>query len=91
MPIDVQFLKIHGLVISYSYTYGSLCVLNLISCSSTFIYFFSLFWTQTLTSTGTKKGDLFLADVNTQLKNKNVTTDIKVDTASNVCSMHLYS
>ncbi|GAA0151118.1 voltage-gated ion channel [Lithospermum erythrorhizon] len=37
-----------------------------------------------LTSTGTKKGDLFLADVNTQLKNKNVTTDIKVDTSSNL-------
>jgi voltage-dependent anion channel protein 2 len=38
----------------------------------------------TLTSTGTKKGDLFLADVNTQLKQKNVTTDIKVDTSSNL-------
>ncbi|KAL0424332.1 UNVERIFIED_CONTAM: Mitochondrial outer membrane protein porin of [Sesamum radiatum] len=38
----------------------------------------------TLTSTGTKKGDLFLADVNTQLKHKNITTDIKVDTSSNL-------
>ncbi|KAF8012884.1 hypothetical protein BT93_I0908 [Corymbia citriodora subsp. variegata] len=38
----------------------------------------------TLTSTGTKKGELFLADVNTQLKNKNITTDIKVDTSSNL-------
>ncbi|EXB30112.1 Mitochondrial outer membrane protein porin of 34 kDa [Morus notabilis] len=37
-----------------------------------------------ITSTGTKKGDLFLADVNTQLKNKNITTDIKVDTNSNL-------
>ncbi|KAL3636602.1 Voltage-dependent anion-selective channel protein 1 [Castilleja foliolosa] len=37
-----------------------------------------------LTSTGTKKGDLFLADVTTQLKNKNITTDIKVDTSSNL-------
>ncbi|XP_057488639.1 mitochondrial outer membrane protein porin of 34 kDa-like [Actinidia eriantha] len=37
-----------------------------------------------ITSTGTKKGDLFIADVNTQLKNKNVTTDIKVDTNSNL-------
>ncbi|PPS17118.1 hypothetical protein GOBAR_AA03450 [Gossypium barbadense] len=36
-----------------------------------------------ITSTGTKKGDLFLADVNTQLKSRNVTTDIKVDTSSN--------
>ncbi|GFP79279.1 mitochondrial outer membrane protein porin of 34 kDa [Phtheirospermum japonicum] len=38
----------------------------------------------TLTSSGTKKGDLFLADVNTQLKHKNITTDIKVDTGSNL-------
>ncbi|KAH0973744.1 hypothetical protein GBA52_025900 [Prunus armeniaca] len=37
-----------------------------------------------ITSSGTKKGELFLADVNTQLKNKNVTTDIKVDTDSNL-------
>jgi voltage-dependent anion channel protein 2 len=37
-----------------------------------------------LTSTGIKKGELLLADVNTQLKNKNVTTDIKVDTNSNL-------
>ncbi|KAL1550984.1 mitochondrial outer membrane protein porin of 36 kDa-like [Salvia divinorum] len=37
-----------------------------------------------ITSSGTKKGDLFLADVNTQLKNKNITTDVKVDTHSNV-------
>ncbi|XVF60470.1 hypothetical protein PTKIN_Ptkin08bG0049600 [Pterospermum kingtungense] len=37
-----------------------------------------------ITSGGTKKGDLFLADVNTQLKKKNVTTDIKVDTDSNL-------
>lgn len=37
-----------------------------------------------ITSSGTKKGDLFLADVNTQLKKNNVTTDIKVDTNSNL-------
>ncbi|XP_061355749.1 outer plastidial membrane protein porin-like [Gastrolobium bilobum] len=37
-----------------------------------------------ITSSGTKKGELFVADVNTQLKNKNVTTDIKVDTDSNL-------
>ncbi|KAG5614831.1 hypothetical protein H5410_014655 [Solanum commersonii] len=37
-----------------------------------------------ITSSGLKKGDLFLADVNTQLKNKNITTDIKVDTNSNL-------
>ncbi|KAF5449704.1 hypothetical protein F2P56_030121 [Juglans regia] len=37
-----------------------------------------------ITSTGVKKGDLFVADVSTQLKNKNITTDIKVDTNSNL-------
>ncbi|KAE9454543.1 hypothetical protein C3L33_13552, partial [Rhododendron williamsianum] len=37
-----------------------------------------------ITSSGTKKGELFLADVSTQLKNKNITTDIKVDTNSNL-------
>ncbi|KAI8533868.1 hypothetical protein RHMOL_Rhmol10G0042800 [Rhododendron molle] len=37
-----------------------------------------------ITSSAVKKGDLFLADVNTQLKNKNITTDIKVDTSSNL-------
>ena len=43
-----------------------------------------VFHVQAITSTGTKKGELFLADVATQLKNKNITTDIKVDTNSNV-------
>ncbi|KAI5413172.1 hypothetical protein KIW84_057684 [Lathyrus oleraceus] len=38
-----------------------------------------------ITSSGTKKGELFLGDVNTQLKNKNITTNIKVDTNSNHC------
>ncbi|KAD7479514.1 hypothetical protein E3N88_02650 [Mikania micrantha] len=37
-----------------------------------------------ITSSGTKKGELFLADVNTQLKRNNITTDIKVDTYSNL-------
>lgn len=37
-----------------------------------------------ITSTGIKKGDAFLADVNSQLKSKNLTTDVKVDTNSNV-------
>lgn len=37
-----------------------------------------------ITSSGTKKGEVFLADVNTQLKNKNITTDVKVDTNSNL-------
>ncbi|KAK9276994.1 hypothetical protein L1049_006533 [Liquidambar formosana] len=37
-----------------------------------------------ITSTGTKKGELILADVTAQLKNKNITTDIKVDTNSNL-------
>lgn len=39
---------------------------------------------QAISSTGTKKGELFLADVSTQVKNKNITTDFKVDTQSNV-------
>ncbi|KAK5839996.1 hypothetical protein PVK06_008857 [Gossypium arboreum] len=34
---------------------------------------------EVITATGTKKGDLFLADVNKQLKSKNVTTNIKVE------------
>ncbi|KAJ6724586.1 VOLTAGE-DEPENDENT ANION-SELECTIVE CHANNEL, partial [Salix viminalis] len=38
----------------------------------------------TITSSGTKKGEFLAADVNTQLKNKNITTDIKMDTSSNV-------
>lgn len=42
---------------------------------------------QAITSSGTKKGDMFLADVNTQLKNKNITTDVKVDTNSNVSDL----
>ncbi|XP_071710324.1 mitochondrial outer membrane protein porin of 34 kDa-like [Rutidosis leptorrhynchoides] len=37
-----------------------------------------------ITSSGTKKGELFLADVNTQLKRNNITADIKVDTSSNL-------
>lgn len=37
-----------------------------------------------ITSTGSKKGDQFVGDVTTKLKNKNITTDIKVDTSSNV-------
>ena len=41
-------------------------------------------YVQALTSSGTKKGELFLADVAAQLKNKNITTDIKVDTNSKV-------
>lgn len=39
---------------------------------------------QAITSTGIKKGEIFLADVSTQFKNKNITTDVKVDTNSNV-------
>ncbi|MFS7921895.1 putative porin, eukaryotic type [Helianthus anomalus] len=37
-----------------------------------------------MTSSGTNKGELFLADVNTQLKRNNITTDINVDTNSNI-------
>ncbi|XP_021758463.1 mitochondrial outer membrane protein porin of 34 kDa-like [Chenopodium quinoa] len=37
-----------------------------------------------ITSSGTKKGELFFGDVSTQVKNNNVTADIKVDTGSNL-------
>ncbi|XWS69759.1 hypothetical protein CRYUN_Cryun04dG0206600 [Craigia yunnanensis] len=37
-----------------------------------------------ITSTGTKKGELLLGDVSTELKNKNITTNVKVDTNSNL-------
>lgn len=46
--------------------------------------FFVLFLLQGITSTGLKKGALFSADVNTQLKQNNITADVKVDTNSNV-------
>ncbi|KAI3824982.1 hypothetical protein L1987_06457 [Smallanthus sonchifolius] len=35
-----------------------------------------------ITSSGSKKSELFLADVSTKLINKNITTDVKVDTNS---------
>ncbi|KAL5098043.1 hypothetical protein RYX36_002370, partial [Vicia faba] len=37
---------------------------------------------------GTKKGEIFLGDVNTQLKNKNISTDIKLDISSNIFHNH---
>ncbi|CAL0330948.1 unnamed protein product [Lupinus luteus] len=37
-----------------------------------------------ITSSGVKKGEIYLADVSTKLKNKNITTDVKVDTNSNL-------
>ncbi|CAI9761777.1 unnamed protein product [Fraxinus pennsylvanica] len=37
-----------------------------------------------ITSSGTKKGGLLLADINAQLKNNNISTDVKVDTNSKV-------
>lgn len=39
---------------------------------------------QEITSTGVRKGELYLADISTKLKNKNITSDIKVDTNSSV-------
>lgn len=54
------------------------------------LFFFSK-KVQAITSSGIKKGDLVIADVNTQLKNKNITTDIKVDTNSNVSSSYRFS
>ena len=46
---------------------------------------------QAITSSGAKKGEAFLADVNTKLINKNITTDIKVDTNSKVITHNLFS
>ncbi|KAK8291410.1 hypothetical protein V6Z12_D06G058200 [Gossypium hirsutum] len=43
---------------------------------------FSLFILQAITSTGTKKGEFLLANISTELKNKNITTNVKVDTSS---------
>ncbi|XP_021742434.1 uncharacterized protein LOC110708574 isoform X1 [Chenopodium quinoa] len=42
------------------------------------------FFTKAITSTGAKKGELFFGDLSTQVKNINVTADIKVDTGSNL-------
>ncbi|KAL4384957.1 hypothetical protein GQ457_15G009130 [Hibiscus cannabinus] len=47
-----------------------------------FLYIFKL--CHAITSTGTKKGELLLAYVNTQVKNKNITTNVKFDTKSNL-------
>ncbi|KAH9618152.1 hypothetical protein KSS87_022808 [Heliosperma pusillum] len=41
-----------------------------------------------ITSTGTKKGELLLANIGTKIINKNVSTDFKVDTNSNVVFLH---
>ena len=46
---------------------------------------------QVITSSGTKKGELFLADVNTKLQHGNITTDIKVDSDSKVSADSIYS
>jgi voltage-dependent anion channel protein 2 len=35
------------------------------------------------TSTGIEKGEIFLKDLNAQLNNNNITTNIKVDISSN--------
>ncbi|XP_068669829.1 mitochondrial outer membrane protein porin of 36 kDa-like [Aristolochia californica] len=43
-----------------------------------------------ITSNGLKKGEIILADINTQIKHKNITTDIKVDTNSNVFATITY-
>lgn len=63
----------------------NVCYTGMPSCLTSYIFFFPLpYWLQTLTSSGSKKGELFLADINTQLKHNNITTDVKVDTSSNV-------
>lgn len=44
---------------------------------------------QEITSTGARKGEVFLVDICTELKNKNITSNIKVDTNSNVSQIFL--
>ncbi|KAJ4968199.1 hypothetical protein NE237_014900 [Protea cynaroides] len=44
---------------------------------------------EVLTSTGVKKGDLFLADINTQIKNKNITTSFIYRGQNGSCSHEL--
>lgn len=48
---------------------------SLTTCTSTGLSF---------TSTGSKKGEAFLGDVTAQFKKDNLTTDLKVDTSSNI-------
>ncbi|CAN6847892.1 unnamed protein product [Brassica oleracea] len=43
-----------------------------------------------ITTTGTNKGDLFVGDVSTQVKNKNFTADIKVATDSSLLTTFTY-
>ncbi|KAG4140986.1 hypothetical protein ERO13_D06G050750v2 [Gossypium hirsutum] len=57
--------------------------------SPTFIFDLPLFdddvhlpVSKAITSTGTKKGEFLLANISTELKNKNITTNVKVDTSS---------
>ncbi|KAG6736550.1 hypothetical protein POTOM_060588 [Populus tomentosa] len=59
-------------------------VLDALMCNP-YVWMFSFnVFCQAITSTGIKKGELFLADISSQLKNKNITTDVKVDTNSNL-------
>ncbi|KAA3460770.1 mitochondrial outer membrane protein porin of 36 kDa-like [Gossypium australe] len=48
-------------------------------------------WFWAITSTGTKKGELLLADISTELKNKNITTNVKVDTNSKATRAMLFA
>lgn len=57
--------------------------LHFVLCCLVLIFSFIILL-QAITSSGIKKGDLLLGDISTQLKNKNITTDVKVDTNSNV-------
>lgn len=62
---------------------------SVVSCKSLglVLWLFQFQWLlymQEITSTGVRKGEIYLADVSTKVKNKNITTDVKVDTNSNV-------
>ncbi|XP_076948382.1 mitochondrial outer membrane protein porin of 36 kDa-like [Bidens hawaiensis] len=90
MPVTFQntliFVVEHDILpVFFMFMYAYSNRLNYQNCHFAYLQFlkfltFSIF--QAITSSGAKKGDLFLADVSTKLVNKNITTDVKVDTNS---------
>jgi hypothetical protein len=59
-----------------------------------YIYNLLNFSMQAITASSTKKADLILGEIQTQIKNKGITVDVKANSASNVrplsCSLSLY-
>jgi hypothetical protein len=50
-----------------------------------YIYNLLNFSMQAITASSTKKADLILGEIQTQIKNKGITVDVKANSASNVC------